>query len=155
MDFTKYIGMYQSFIKDSCIHLKQNTIFTLESVPHFYKTFTYENRDGVLNTGLFISVKEIINNESEIQDIYKDYFKSASINESSYNKVKFDLESLIIDKSIVEKCDFYEGQELTILGVLKGFMIFNNDENFFVLDDDELELEVKEILSDLDNKGYV
>ena len=155
MDFTKYIGMYQSFIKDSRIHLKQNTIFTLESVPHFYKTFTYENRDGVLNTGLFISIKEIINNESEILDIFKSYFKSVSINESSYNKVKIDLESLIIDKSIVEKCDFYEGQELTVLGVLKGFAIFNNDENFFVLDDDELELEVKEILSDLDNKGYV
>lgn len=127
--------MYQSFIKDSHIHLKQNTISTLKSVPHFYKTFTYENRDGVLNTGLFISVKEIINNESEILDIFKDYFKSASINESLYNKVKIDLESL--------------------LGVLKGFIIFNNDENFFVLDDDELELEAKEILSDLDNKGYV
>ena len=107
MDFTKYIGMYQSFIKDSRIHLKQNTISTLESVPHFYKTFTYENRDGVLNTGLFISVKEIINNESEILDIFKDYFKSASINESSYNQVKIDLESLIIDKSVKEKCDFY------------------------------------------------
>lgn len=155
MDFTKYIGMYQSFIKDSRIHLKQNTISTLESVPHFYKTFTYENRDGVLNTGLFISVKEIINNESEILDIFKDYFKSASINESSYNQVKIDLESLIIDKTVEEKCDFYEGQELTILGALKGFMIFNNDENFFALDDDELELEVEEILSDLDNKGYV
>lgn len=127
--------MYQSFIKDSHIHLKQNTISTLESGPHFYKTFTYENRDRVLNTGLFISVKKIINNESEIPDIFKDYFKSASINESSYNKVKIDLESL--------------------LGVLKGFIIFNNDENFFVLDDDELELEAKEILSDLDNKGYV
>lgn len=135
MNFTKYIGMYQSFIKDSHIHLKQNTISTLKSVPHFYKTFTYENRDGVSNTGLFISVKEIINNESEILDIFKDYFKSASINESLYNKVKIDLESL--------------------LGVLKGFIIFNNDENFFVLDDDELELEAKEILSDLDNKGYV
>lgn len=155
MDFTKYIGMYQSFIKDSRIHLKQNTIETLKSVPHFYKTFTYENRDGVLNTGLFISVKEIINNESEIQDIFKDYFKSASINELSYNKVKIDLESLIIDKSVKEKCNFYEGQELTVLGVLKGFIILNNDENFFVLDDDELELEVKEILSDLDDKGYV
>ena len=135
MDLAKYIGMYQSFIKDSHIHLRQNTISTLKSVPHFYKTFTYENRDGVLNTGLFISVKEIINNESEILDIFKDYFKSASINESLYNKVKIDLESL--------------------LGVLKGFIIFNNDENFFVLDDDELELEAKEILSDLDNKGYV
>lgn len=135
MNFTKYIGMYQSFIKDSHIHLKQNTISTLESGPHFYKTFTYENRDRVLNTGLFISVKKIINNESEILDIFKDYFKSASINESLYNKVKIDLESL--------------------LGVLKGFIIFNNDENFFVLDDDELELEAKEILSDLDNKGYV
>ena len=155
MNFTKYIGMYQSFIKDKRIHLKQNTISTLESEPHFYRTFTYENRDGVSNKGLFISVKEIINNESEILDIFKDYFKSASINESSYNKVKIDLESLIIDKSIVEKCDFYEGQELTVLGVLKGFIIFNNDENFFVLDDDELELEAKEILSDLDNKGYV
>ena len=54
-----------------------------------------------------------------------------------------------------KKCNFYEGQELTILGVLKGFVIFNNDENFFVLDDEELELEVKETLSDLDNKGYV
>lgn len=43
----------------------------------------------------------------------------------------------------------------SLLGVLKGFIIFNNDENFFVLDDDELELEAKEILSDLDNKGYV
>lgn len=155
MNFTKYIGMYQSFIKDSHIYLKQNTISTLKSAPHFYKTFTYENRDRVLNTGLFISAKEIINDESEIQDIFKDYFKSASINESSYNKVKIDLESLIIDKSIVEKCDFYEGQELTILGALKGFMIFNNDENFFVLDDDELELEVNEILSDLDDKGYI
>lgn len=155
MNFTKYIGMYQSFIKDSHIHLKQNTISTLKNVPHFYKTFTYENRDGVSNKGLFISVKELINNESEIQDIFKDYFKSASINESSYNKVKIDLESLIIDKSIVEKCNFNEGQELTILGVLKGFVIFNNDENFFVLDDNELELEVKEILNDLDNKGYV
>lgn len=155
MNLTKYIGMYQSFIKDSHIHLKQNTISTLESEPHFYKTFTYENRDGVSNKGLFISVKEIINNESEIQDIFKDYFKSASINESSYNKVKIDLESLIIDKPVEEKCDFNEDQELTVLGVLKGFVIFNNDENFFVLDDDELELEVKEILSDLDNKGYV
>lgn len=155
MNFTKYIGMYQSFIKDSRIHLKQNTIFTLECVPHFYKTFTYENKDGVLNTGLFISVKEIINNESEILDIFKDYFKNVSINESSYNKVKIDLESLIIDKSIEKKCNFNEGQELTVLGVLKGFIIFNNDENFFVLDDDELELEVEEILSDLDNKGYV
>lgn len=151
MDLAKYIGMYQSFIKDSRIHLKQNTISTLESEPHFYKTLTYENRDGVLNTGLFISVKEIINSESEILDIFKDYFKNASINESSYNKVKIDLESLIIDKSIVEKCDFYEGQELTVLGVLKGFIIFNNDENFFVLDDEELELEVNEILSDLDD----
>lgn len=147
--------MYQSFIKDSHIYLKQNTISTLKSAPHFYKTFTYENRDRVLNTGLFISAKEIINDESEILDIFKDYFKNVSINESSYNKAKIDLESLIIDKSIVEKCDFYEGQELTVLGVLKGFMIFNNDENFFVLDDDELELEVKEILNDLDNKGYV
>ena len=64
MNLTKYIGMYQSFIKDKRIHLKQNTISTLESEPHFYKTFTYGNRDGVLNTGLFISVKEIINNES-------------------------------------------------------------------------------------------
>ncbi len=155
MDFSKYICMYQSFIKDSHIHLKQNTISTLKSVPHFYKTFTYENRDGVLNTGLFISVKEIINNESEILDIFKDYFKSASINDSSYNQVKIDLESLIIDKPVEEKCDFNEDQELTVLGVLKGFVIFNNDENFFVLDDDELELEVKEILSDLDNKGYV
>ena len=155
MNFTKYIGMYQSFIKDGHIHLKQDTISTLKSVPHFYKTFTYENRDGVSNKGLFISVKEIINNESEIQDIFKDYFKSASINESSYNKVKIDLESLIIDKPVEEKCDFNEDQELTVLGVLKGFVIFNNDENFFVLDDDELELEVKEILSDLDNKGYV
>ena len=155
MNFTKYIGMYQSFIKDSHIHLKQNTISTLESEPHFYKTFTYENRDGVSNNGLFISVKEIINNESEILDIFKDYFKNASINESSYNKVKIDLESLIMDKSIVEKCDFYEGQELTVLDVLKGFVIFNNDENFFVLDDDELELEVKEILRNLDDKGYV
>lgn len=135
MNFTKYIGMYQSFIKDSHIHLKQNIISTLESGPHFYKTFTYENRDRVLNTGLFISVKKIINNESEILDIFKDYFKSASINESSYNKVKIDLESL--------------------LGVLKGFIIFNNDENFFILDDDELELEANEILSDLDDKGYV
>ena len=134
MNFTKYIGMYQSFIKDSHIHLKQNTISTLESEPHFYKTFTYENRDGVSNNGLF---------------------KNASINESSYNKVKIDLESLIMDKSIVEKCDFYEGQELTVLDVLKGFVIFNNDENFFVLDDDELELEVKEILRNLDDKGYV
>ena len=151
MNLTKYIGMYQSLIKDSHIHLKQNTISTLKSVPHFYKTFTYENRDGVLNTGLFISVKEIINNKSEILDIFKDYFKNVSINESSYNKVKFDLESLIIEK----KCNFNEGQELTILGVLKGFVVFNNDENFFVLDDDELELEVKEILSDLDDKGYV
>lgn len=69
--------------------------------------------------------------------------------------MKIDLESLIIDKPVEEKCDFNEGQELTVLGVLKGFMIFNNDENFFVLDDDELELEVKEILSDLNNKGYV
>lgn len=155
MNFTKYIGMYQSFIKDKCIYLKQNTIETLKSVPHFYKTFTYENRDGVSNTGLFISVKEIINNESEILDIFKDYFKSASINESSYNKVKINLESLIIDKSVEKKCNFYEDQELTILGVLKGFIIFNNDENFFVLDDDKLELEVKEILSDLDDKGYV
>lgn len=155
MNLTKYISMYQSFIKDSHIHLKQNTISTPESEPHFYKTFTYENRDGVLNTGLFISVKEIINNESEILDIFKDYFKSASINESSYNKVKSDLESLIIDKSVEKKCNFYEGQELTILGVLNGFVIFNNDENFFVLNDDELELEVKEILSGLDNKGYV
>lgn len=83
--------MYQSFIKDKRIHLKQNTISTLESEPHFYKTFTYENRDGVLNTGLFISVKEIINNESEILDIFKDYFKNVSINESSYNKVKINL----------------------------------------------------------------
>ena len=147
--------MYQSFIKDKRIHLKQNTISTLESEPHFYKTFTYENRDGVLNTGLFIFVKEIINNESEILDIFKDYFKNVSINESSYNKVKIGLESLIIDKSIEEKCNFNEGQELTVLGVLKGFIIFNNDENFFILDDDELELEAKEILSDLDNKGYV
>lgn len=155
MNLTKYIGMYRSFIKDSHIHLKQDTISTLKSVPHFYKTFTYENRDGVLNTGLFISVKEIINNESEILNIFKDYFKNASINESSYNQVKIDSESLIIDKSVKEKCDFYEGQELTVLGVLKGFIIFNNDENFFVLDDDELELEVKEILSDLDDKGYV
>ncbi len=155
MNLTKYIGMYQSFIKDKHIHLKQNTIETLKSVPHFYKTFTYENRDEVLNTGLFISVKEIINNESEILDIFKDYFKNVSINESSYNKVKIDLESLIIDKSIKEECDFYEDQELTMLGVLKGFIIFNNDENFFVLNDDELELEVNEILSDLDNKGYV
>lgn len=155
MDFTKYIGMYQSFLKDKRIHLKQNTISTLKSVPHFYKTFTCENRDRVLNTGLFISVKEIINNESEILDIFKDYFKNVSINESSYNKVKFDLESLIIDKSVEKKCDFYEGQELTILGALKGLIIFNNDENFFVLDDNELELEVKEILSDLDDKGYV
>ena len=65
--------------------------------------------------------------------------------------MKIDLESLIIDKSIVEKCDFYEGQELTVLGVLKGFIIFNNDENFLVLDDEELELEVNEILSDLDD----
>ncbi|MDD6664856.1 MAG: hypothetical protein PUE48_00730 [Eubacterium coprostanoligenes] len=155
MNFTKYIGMYQSFIKDKRIHLKQNTIETFKSEPHFYKTFTYENRNGVLNTGLFISVKEIINNESEILDIFKDYFKSASINESSYNKVKFDLEALIIDKSVEKKCNFNEGQELTVLGVLKGFIIFNNDENFFVLDDDELELEVNEILSDLDDKGYV
>lgn len=155
MNFTKYIGMYQSFIKDKRIHLKQDTISTLKSVPHFYKTFTYENRDGVLNTGLFISVKEIVNNESEILDIFKDYFKNVSINESSYNKVKFDLESLIIDKSVEKKCNFYEDQELTILGVLKGFVIFNIDENFFALDDDELELEVEEILSDLDNKGYV
>lgn len=147
--------MYQSFIKDKRIHLKQNTISTLESEPHFYKTFTYENRDGVSNEGLFISVKEIINNESEILDIFKDYFKNVSINKSSYNKEKFDLESLTIDKSVEKKCDFYEGQELTILGVLKGFIIFNNDENFFVLDDDKLELEVKEILSDLDDKGYV
>lgn len=61
--------MYQSFIKDSRIHLKQNAIETFKSEPHFYKTFTYENRDGVSNTGLFISVKEIINNESEILDI--------------------------------------------------------------------------------------
>lgn len=127
--------MYQSFIKDKRIHLKQNTISTLESEPHFYKTFTYENRDGVLNTGLFIFVKEIINNESEILDIFKDYFKNVSINESSYNKVKIGLESL--------------------LGVLKGFIIFNNDENFFILDDDELELEANEILSDLDDKGHV
>lgn len=155
MNFTKYIGMYQSFIKDSHIHLKQNTISTLKSVPHFYKTFTYENRDGVSNKGLFISVKEIINNESEILDIFKDYFKNASINESSYNKVELGLESLIIDKSVEKKCNFYEDQELTILGVLKGFVIFNIDENFFALDDDELELEVEEILSDLDNKGYV
>lgn len=147
--------MYQSFIKDSHIHLKQNTISTLKSVPHFYKTFTYENRDGVSNKGLFISVKEIINNESEILDIFKDYFKNASINESSYNKVELGLESLIIDKSVEKKCNFYEDQELTILGVLKGFVIFNIDENFFALDDDELELEVEEILSDLDNKGYV
>lgn len=51
--------MYQSFIKDKRIHLKQNTISTLKSVPHFYKTFTYENRDRVLNTGLFISVKKL------------------------------------------------------------------------------------------------
>lgn len=65
------------------------------------------------------------------------------------------LESLIIDKSVEKKCNFYEDQELTILGVLKGFVIFNIDENFFALDDDELELEVEEILSDLDNKGYV
>lgn len=155
MNFTKYIGMYQSFIKDSHIYLKQNTISTLKSVPHFYKTFTYENRDGVSNEGLFISVKEIINNESEILDIFKDYFKNVFINKSSYNKVKFDLESLIINKSVEKKCNFNEGQELTVLGVLKGFVIFNNDENFFVLDDDELELEVKEILSDLDDKGYV
>lgn len=155
MNLTKYIGMYQSLIKDSHIHLKRSTISTLKSVPHFYKTFTYENRDGVLNTGLFISVKEIINNESEIRNTFKNYFKSACINESSYNKVKFDLESLIIDKSVEKKCNFNEGQELTVLGVLKGFVIFNNDENFFVLDDDELELEVKEILSDLDDKGYV
>lgn len=155
MNLTKYIGMYQSLIKDSHIHLKQNTISTLKSVPHFYKTFTYENRDGVLNTGLFISVKEIINNESEILDIFKDYFKNVSINESSYNKVKFDLESLIIDKSVEKKCNFNGSQELTVLGVLKGFVVFNNDENFFVLDDEELELEVKEILSDLDDKGYV
>ncbi len=69
MNLTKYIGMYQSFIKDSRIHLKQNAIETFKSEPHFYKTFTYENRDGVSNTGLFISVKEIINNESEILDI--------------------------------------------------------------------------------------
>ena len=69
--------------------------------------------------------------------------------------MKFDLESLIIDKSIEKKCNFNEGQELTVLGVLKGFIIFNNDENFFVLDDDELELEVKEILRNLDDKGYV
>ena len=155
MDFTKYIGMYQSLIKDSHIHLKQNTISTLKSAPHFYKTFTYENRDGVLNTGLFISVKEIINNESETLDIFKDYFKSASINESSYNKVKFDLESLIIDKSVEKKCNFYEDQELTILGVLKGFVIFNIDEYCFDLYKNEIELEVEEILSDLDNKGYV
>lgn len=147
--------MYQSFIKDKRIHLKQNTISTLESEPHFYKTFTYENRDGVLNTGLFIFVKEIINNESEILDIFKDYFKNVSINESSYNKVKIGLESLIIDKSIEEKCNFNEGQELTVLGVLKGFIIFNNYENFFILDDDELELEANEILSDLDDKGHV
>lgn len=147
--------MYQSFIKDKRIHLKQNTIETFKSEPHFYKTFTYENRNGVLNTGLFISVKEIINNESEILDIFKDYFKNVSINESSYNKVKFDLESLIIDKSVEKKCNFNEGQELTVLGVLKGFVVFNNDENFFVLDDGELELEVKKILSDLDDKGYV
>lgn len=155
MNLTKYIGMYRSFIKDSHIHLKQNTISTLEIEPHFYKTFTYENRDGVLNMGLFISVKEIINNESEILDIFKDYFKNVAINESSYNKVKFNLESLIIDKSVEKKCNFNESQELTVLGVLKGFVIFNNYENFFVLDDDELELEVKEILSDLDDKGYV
>ena len=103
MNLTKYIGMYQSFIKDNCIHLKQNTISTLKSVPHYYKTFTYENRDGITNKGLFISVKEIINNESEILDIFKDYFKNVSINESSYNKVKFDLESLIIDKSVEKK----------------------------------------------------
>ena len=69
--------------------------------------------------------------------------------------MKIDLESLIIDKPVEEKCDFNEGQELTVLGVLKGFMILNNDENFFVLDDDELELELKYILSDLNNKGYV
>lgn len=62
MDFTKYIGMYQSFIKDSHIHLKQNTISTLESEPHFYKTFTYENRDGVSNKGLFIYRKKYIEN---------------------------------------------------------------------------------------------
>ena len=69
--------------------------------------------------------------------------------------MKIDLESLIIDKPVEEKCDFNEGQELTVLGVLKGFIIFNIDENFFALDDDEVELEVEEILSDLDNKGYV
>lgn len=155
MNFTKYIGMYQSFIKERQIHLKQDTISMLKSVPHFYKTFTYENRDGVSNKGLFISVKEIINNESETLDIFKDYFKNASINESSYNKVELGLESLIIDKSVEKKCNFYEDQELTILGVLKGFVIFNIDENFFALNDDELELEVEEILSDLDNKGYV
>lgn len=125
-----------------------HTIFVNVSV-HFLQTYS------ISSTGLFISVKEIINNESEIQDIFKSYFKSESINGSSYNKVKFDLESLIIDKSVEKKYNFYEDQELTILGVLKGFIIFNNDENFFVLDDDELELEVNEILSDLDNKGYV
>ena len=69
--------------------------------------------------------------------------------------MKINLESLIIDKSVEKKCNFYEDQELTILGVLKGFIIFNNDENFFVLDDDKLELEANEILSDLDDKGYV
>lgn len=69
--------------------------------------------------------------------------------------MKINLESLIIDKSVEKKCNFYKDQELTILGVLKGFIIFNNDENFFALDDDKLELEVKEILSDLDDKGYV
>lgn len=33
MNLTKYIGLYQSLIKDSHIHLKQNTISTLKSVP--------------------------------------------------------------------------------------------------------------------------
>lgn len=155
MNFTNYIGMYQSFMKDKHIYLKQNTLSTLKSEPHFCRTFTYENRDGVFNKGLFISIKKIINDEHEMLDIFKDYFKSAYINEPSYDKVEIDSESLIIDKLVEEKCNFNECQELTVLGVLEGFVIFNNDENFFVWDGDELELEVKEVLSDLDNKGYV
>lgn len=51
--------MYQSLIKDNRIHLKQNTISTLKSEPHFYKTFTYENRDGVLTQVYLFPLKKL------------------------------------------------------------------------------------------------